>query len=94
MSAVCFRVYCEENVVVDFFLADYTGKRMDVFIYHPTNVVSNCFDETQAQIGIVILVPNNEIIFEVLPTDDERHKYYSIGLECIKKSQDYPHLFF
>lgn len=89
MSAVRSRVYCEKNVVVDFLLAGRSVEVMDVFIYHPKKIVEGSFDETHSLIGFVF-VHHNEIMFEWFPSDDVQQKYYSIGLECLKKVQRYP----
>lgn len=89
MACLHSRVYCEENVVVDFFLASHNVENMEVFIYHPKEVVEDYFDETQSLIGIVI-VHHNEIIFEYFPIDDIPYRYYLIGFEYLKKIQLYP----
>lgn len=83
------RVYCEENVVVDFLLAGHNVENMEVFIYHPKDVVEDHFDEAHSLIGIVI-VHHDEIMFEKFPSDDIQYRYYLIGFECLKKIQLYP----
>lgn len=89
MACLRSRVYCEENVVVDFFLTVHNVENMDVFIYHPKKVVEDCFDETHSLVGIVI-VHHNEIMFEKFPDDNIQYQYYLIGFECLKKIQLYP----
>ena len=91
VSMACLHswVYCEENVVVHFFLAGHNVENMEVFIYHPKEVIEDYFDETHSLIGIVI-VHHEEIIFENFPSDDIPYRYYLIGLECLKKIQHYP----
>lgn len=90
MACLHSRVYCEKNVIVDFFLAGYNVENMDVFIYHPRKVVNNCFDEAHSLIGIVI-IRHDKIIFEFSPNVNSiRYKYYQIGLECVKRIQHYP----
>ena len=84
MSKIQSRVYCEKNVIVDFFLAGHNVEKMEVFIYHQN------FDRTHSLIGIVNVL-NDEIIFEVFPNIDSiRYTYYQIGVECIKRIQHYP----
>lgn len=89
MSSVYSRVYCEENVVVDFFLAGHNVENMEVFIYHPKKILQDCFDETNSLIGI-INVHHDEIIFEIFPCDCIQYQYYLIGFECLKKILLYP----
>ena len=88
MACLHSRVYCEENVVVDFFLAGHNVEHMEVFIYHPKKVVEDCFDETNSLIGIII-VHHDEIMFEFFPRNGI-YLYYLIGFECLKKIQLYP----
>lgn len=85
MSKIQSRVYCEENVVVDFFLAGYDTKSMEVFIYHPKDIIDDCFDEVHSLIGYAI-VHNNIFTFENFIDCI----YYQIGVECIKRIQHYP----
>lgn len=89
MFGVYSRVYCEENVIVDFFLARCSTKSMEVFIYHPKDVTDNCFDEADSLIGYAI-VHNNMFTFEHFIDNIVQYHYYQIGLECIKRIQHYP----
>ncbi len=89
MDCLHSRVYCEENVIVDFFLAGHNVEKMEVFIYHPKEIIEQHFDKAHSLIGIVI-VHHDEIIFEIFSGDIILQHYYSIGIECIRKIQHYP----
>lgn len=86
MGPYC-RVYCKENVVVDFLLNGHNIENMDVFIYHPKKM--DCFYMSQSLIGIVT-IRIEEIMFEVFPNNYELFNYYQIGIDCIKNVMHYP----
>lgn len=87
-SKIRSRVYCEENVIVDFFLAGH-GTGMEINIYHPNEIINDCFDEDSSLIGFVI-AHQDKITYEQFLDDIIHYQYYSIGLECIKRVLRYP----
>lgn len=85
------RAYCEEDVIVDFILPDgaNTIEDMEIMIYHQDKDDYGGFE--------IYLIGNLQIcqertLYESIPDDpfSKERLYYLIGVDCVKRVQQYP----